>query len=496
MDNQTLHRPNFGILPAIGIILLLLAAVFLADASPAWMILSLLGLSFIAALFWWGNPGELLFLGFVATLAIDISKALVVEGGVYTPGLSLFLSDLFFLGFLGYRIIDRFLITRERMVFPRPLKIALAFTLYMWISGATSNNQLAGLLAAISHTKYFLTALLIVDYIDSPRRLRLALAALTVGLSLQLLMMAAQFISGSDLAIQGSKNTTLGTTLVFESAGGFSAFRPTGFLNHPNVVADYLVFVIPILLGLGFAGKRRIGGVWHIALILLLGSLIGLILTLSRAGWIAAFLGVVFLIAVGLKKGLCSRRHVAGFIGLLIAVAIAVAVVYPGAYLRLTESDQRSSESRWIMMDQAMLIISRNPVFGVGLGGYNGAAQENKPESFTRVSTYFQKDLLKGVVHNKYLLVAAEHGIVGLLLFLAIFFAVLNYFLRFPYWIGPVYLALGAGLASGIASQLVFFLFDTFYTDLRIQLLWLFIGMLLAVCRIQEMVARGSALRQ
>jgi len=189
---------------------------------------------------------------------------------------------------------------------------------------------------------------------------------------------------------------------------------------------------------------------------------------------------------VGVKKRVANRRHLVTFISLLLAIALAVALFYPAAYLRIVSSDQRSSESRWLMMDQAMLIISHHPVFGVGLGGYNGAAQDNLPESFSHVSKYFQDQMLKGVVHNKYLLLTAEHGVVGLILFFAIFWGVLNRYFRFRQWTDPTYVLLGIGLMSGIIAQLVFYLFDHFYADLRIQLLWTFVGLLLAVLRIEQ----------
>ena len=146
-------------------------------------------------------------------------------------------------------------------------------------------------------------------------------------------------------------------------------------------------------------------------------------------------------------------------------------------------------------MDQALLIIKRNPVLGVGLGGYNRAAQNNIPESFSTLSVWFQDELLKGVVHNKYLLVASEQGLIGLGLLLYLLWRYFRLGIIKRHWARPVHFALALGLSGALAGQLVFFLFDHFYADIRISLLWLFLGLYHALVKMdQRMLTQEAAI--
>jgi O-antigen ligase len=192
------------------------------------------------------------------------------------------------------------------------------------------------------------------------------------------------------------------------------------------------------------------------------------------------------MLVAGARKRLIATRNVFAVAAALGCLLALVAVAYPAAYLRITESDHRSGEARMVMMDQALLIIGRHPVTGVGFGGYNRAAQNNIPESYSHLSQPFQEQLLKGVVHNKYLLVTAEHGLIGLALFLALLWRHLAIFFRVPAWRPGLSGPLALGITGAIAGQAVFYLFDHFYLDVRMELLWFCFGLLIALARMQR----------
>src|SRR5437899_2297912 len=67
-----------------------------------------------------------------------------------------------------------------------------------------------------------------------------------------------------------------------------------------------------------------------------------------------------------------------------------ISLVFLAAIYRVILSDSRSSDSRIAMMDQAILVIERHPVLGVGLGGYNKAAQTAIPSSWAALSPDFR----------------------------------------------------------------------------------------------------------
>jgi len=483
-------RPLLPLLMALPLSVLFVA---LSEASPAWVGLVFLACCAAGCAFWLGDIKRVTLFMLILTSPIDISKALIVEGGVYSPGLSLYLSDFFFLVLLALWGFRHFIILRAPLIFDRQHRVALIFLGWLWFGAFYSQHVMSGVLAAVTYTKYFLTYYLLTQVIRRPKDLRLVLVAVFFGFLLQVLYFSAQFVSGSALEIQGAKATHLGTQLVFESAGGLHAFRPSGFLHHPNVLADYLVFLLPTAAGLVLLGKKVIGRkAWLAAFIMLMVGAGMIIITLSRGGWIALAIAALFFIVVGLRRRLVTRHHVMGLITAALVGAAVVAVVYPAAYLRITQSDQRSGESRLIMIDQALLIVRSNPLFGVGLGGYNQAAQNYTPDSFSYVSTYFQDEIRKGVVHNKYLLFTAEHGLIGICLFLYMIWTFFRLLFPITRWRSQLEFALALGLSASIVGQMVFYLFDHFYADVRMAMLWITFGVYHSLAQMQTQTPEGG----
>ncbi len=458
---------------------ILLAAIFVAasDTSVAWLTLICLGCCAFGLAFWFGDLKRVALFMLVLTTPVDLSKALIVEGGVYSPGLSLFLSDIFFLSLLALWSFHRIIVLRTPVSLDQLHRVALLFLAWLWVSATYSQDVMAGALAALTYTKFFVTYFLLTQLIRKPADLRLVLLAFFAGFVLQALYVGAQVLTGSALEFQGAKSTHLGTHLVFGSAGGMHAFRPAGFLHHPNVLADYLVFLLPPAAALSLLGRRRIGrGAWMAAVAVLVAGTGMLVVTLSRGGWIALGVAGVFFAIAGLRRGFVKGHHVTSILATGLVGMALVAALYPAAYLRISQSDQRSGESRLMMIDQAMLIIRENPMLGVGLGGYNRAAQQYTPESFSYVSTFFQDEIRKGVVHNKYLLHTAETGIVGMGLFLHLLWRFFSLLFPFSRWSSPIGYAMALGLSSSILGQMAFFVFDHFYADIRMAMLWVTFG--------------------
>jgi O-antigen ligase len=137
------------------------------------------------------------------------------------------------------------------------------------------------------------------------------------------------------------------------------------------------------------------------------------------------------------------------------------------------------------MIDQAILIIERHPVLGVGLGNYNKAAKTATPSSWAALLPDFRDSLRTGVVHNKYLLTLAETGPLGLILLLLFLGA--NVFLPFSgvTCTSLEQFALILGISAAVLAQAVFYLFDHFSYDLRIGLLYAFSGLLVGMANLR-----------
>ncbi|HEX7637885.1 MAG TPA: O-antigen ligase family protein, partial [Burkholderiaceae bacterium] len=183
-----------------------------------------------------------------------------------------------------------------------------------------------------------------------------------------------------------------------------------------------------------------------------------------------------------------GRLALAGACGLA-----ALLAAYPELLLRLTAPDERSTESRIILTDQAWTIIQAHPWVGVGYGGYNRAAYEYIAPAFANISQEYQEALLQLVVHDHYLLVAAELGVPAMLFFAALMIRFVRQPEPWPGWGEPTSFALATGLSGALVTQLLFLASDNFYADVRVFMIWLAAGTLQAVCRLHRDGLLGAA---
>jgi putative inorganic carbon (HCO3(-)) transporter len=470
------------ILPVVISGLFSLGLTALADSSATWIVLVICGAATLAAVAWVSDVKLSLIFIFFFTLPIDISKALTSYASAYAPVLQVYLSDLAFVPLATLWIFDKTVIHKSRIYWSRVHWIALLLLLWFAVSTFWGLDPV-GRLLHLNHVKYFLYFVVMADLVREPRYLKGAVIGLACGLAAQLVVAALQIMTGSDLRIQGGKDPNNGRVLVFEEAQALHVRRVSGLLPHPNVFADYLTFVLPPLLTLLLLGRKIVGSlVWTLSALLFCGALIALVLALSRAGWIAFGCSLVFIFAAGYGFGIVHKRHLVALTVITVTLIGGISIVFPAAIYRVILSDDRSSESRIAMIDQAILIIERHPVLGVGLGGYTKAAQTAIPSSWALLLPDFRDTLLKGgVVHNKYLLTLAETGPVGFILLLLLLGANLCLPFSRVTWTTPEQFALMLGISAAVLAQSVFYLFEHFSYDTRIGLLYAFSGLLVGM---------------
>ncbi|MGH9845691.1 MAG: O-antigen ligase family protein, partial [Blastocatellia bacterium] len=118
---------------------------------------------------------------------------------------------------------------------------------------------------------------------------------------------------------------------------------------------------------------------------------------------------------------------------------------------RLTDDDRGSAEVRLPLIQVALAMIADNPVLGVGMGSYE-SVMRNYDETPELVTEHFDWP-----VHNVYLHIAAETGLPGLLLFLAL--AALasrrGWMVLRNSGADPLLRALALGLLAGMAAYLI-----------------------------------------
>ncbi|MCK5834056.1 O-antigen ligase family protein, partial [bacterium] len=188
-------------------------------------------------------------------------------------------------------------------------------------------------------------------------------------------------------------------------------FVGTFFWKNP--MAAYLLLFMPFVFAFSL---ERSGWVKWATIFVSIAMLAGLVLTRSRAGWIAGLIaGLIFflpsIIRVMDKKKLFTLLIVA-VAGISLGLLFSPKGVITERVESFTEintenlNKDRSSKERLAMLDAGLDVAEDYPIFGVG------------PRSWPAIRAAYLKKLpfLPRFPHNAYLRAAAELGIPGLIL--------------------------------------------------------------------------------
>jgi O-antigen ligase len=488
-----LRHPVLGALLGLGAGTALLATAGESMALPVLLFVALAGLG---SMVWFKGSLRRYFLVLLFFVApFDLSKAVVPPlDRFHSPGWYMSLGHLALLALCVAWGIERLLVRKVPLQRTRLDTLAFIYLAWIWCSAAMAPGDKVLLLAsAFSYSLCVLAFYVVshaIEHIDEVRRL---MQVVVVGLLLQVAHVGAQMLTRSHLPLPGSKGAGTANAGNVVNFGGqeAAAFRPTGAFDHPNALADYLTLVGIPALALVLMGPQRIPRrTWWVALGVFGLCSVTLLISLSRGGWAAMALGCLAVAVVFWRHRLIGSTHVLGAV-LAGSVALgAVLAAYPQVIWRLTEPDDRSLESRTILNDQALAIVAEHPLTGAGFGAYNRAAHEVHGEKWGSISSDYQQQILKLVVHNHYLLVAAQLGIPALLFWCYLLWRMARQAWPVQRWRDPGTTALAVGLGGALISQMLFLASDNYDADIRVFMLWLTAGLLQALVRLRPWPAQ------
>lgn len=246
--------------------------------------------------------------------------------------------------------------------------------------------------------------------------------------------------------------------------------RIEGTMGHPNILAGYAIMLFFPLVFIFIKEKERNWRIFYFIELILL--IINIVLTYSRASWIALVLGFL---ALGIYY---SYK-------LLIPLVIGggIALFIPTVQLRLSQfTDPSINSGRQRIWTLAMKCFSEHPIFGVGIGNYEAV----HPQYVARFPELDPGEAIYHT-HNVYLKIAAELGIIGVVIFIA---SIIFMYLRFIdiYKKASEYKTLIVGI---LISFSVFFvainLFDNLLLSPKIMnYYFIFIGLVYAIEKIEK----------
>jgi len=218
----------------------------------------------------------------------------------------------------------------------------------------------------------------------------------------------------------------------------------SGYISGPfenrNVLASFLVFTMPVSVGFIFESSNRKLRIL-ISLIAVL-SLVALIFTRTRGAWLG-FIGAMFFFTwakveseggIGRVLSHLLRRRSVIFIfcfviclGLLMRWDYRKPSSFTKKFLSIADLKDPATRHRFVMWRTGIDLIKENPVFGTGAGTFKKIHPKYQSK-YLRTKKYGMFEGLSRFIHNDYLEMAADTGLLGLGTFL--------WLVATLYWIG------------------------------------------------------------
>ena len=249
-------------------------------------------------------------------------------------------------------------------------------------------------------------------------------------------------------------NKWLGMSSQYPYQGGVSVIedyfgrwlRAYGTLPHPNILGGFLSIALLLLLGLFFVSRERRERILYLLFFPPLVS--GLFVTFSRGSWLGFILALFYLSYLIFWKG--QNQRLKTILGNFILIGLTIGALFSiffkeQLFTRLqgrAPLEVRSEEERMIYFFQAKEIIKSNFLNkrywyrGEGIGNYTLAIYK-KIDS--RLPSWRYQP-----VHNLFILIWAELGIIGFFIFLIFFYNIFRK-IRKGRWVSQIEFIISLG---------------------------------------------------
>jgi O-antigen ligase len=342
----------------------------------------------------------------------------------------------------------------------RPLfRLSLPLILYVAVATLSTINADSLQLSIAELTILFQTLLLyiyIIGTVKTEEEVTFIAVLLVVGLLLEsVLLLAAHLVIKSNIFIGG-----LVKVWANEDGRAGGAFSP-------NIAGAYFSFMLPLAMAV-LVARLKTAYRWLAVAAFGLGG-ISLILTQSRGGWMAFGISIMLFCWITWRRGWLSTSTV---VVMIIIASVLFALSYNVVIERLTaDYSQDAAESRLPLITLALRAIADKPGLGVGANNLALALEDYVTAELSGVWL--------APVHNQFLRIWSETGLVGLMAFVLFLLRALWHGWRVWRRAYSRLMALLALAFSGaILGHMAHMQVDSFLSRTPVQSLWLIAGLL------------------
>lgn len=398
------HRPRSRMLPILvagGLALFAAEFILRVLSLPAqWVPLLLGGTLLTCAIIVLGNTRKLLLIAILLGVPFSINinffyrdemADLNAIGGMYLSMSTLaliVLYGLWFLDALGKRTRDTGILSLLRSDFILCVHLSL-----MILAALLASDVMLGFFQIVQLVQFFFLYIYLRHVVRDREDVKFVLTFLFLGLVAEGFIMLALRVIGEPITIMSIRARI--------TDGG----RVGGTVGGPNGASAYLTLLIAPAMGLFLSRVQT--AYKFLSLTGVLVGIAGLIVTMSRGGWLGCAVSATVFAFFALRRRWLAPSAV---FSLAVGAAIVILALKDPIIARLASSDEGAAYARWPLMQIAGSMIAGQPFLGVGTNNFAVHLGEyaTGPLANEWLST----------VHNRYLLIWAESGMFALISYL------------------------------------------------------------------------------
>jgi len=454
-------------------------------------ILVLVGIAIIAAFLMnyiaWGLGGKWLFIFILSVIMASLIAAsrnlkllfiaiyiillpLRIDIALRKEYFLILVSDFIVLGLYFSWLIEIVLRKELRFEFRREDFFALGFLVSCIISIIFNPPD-----PKYSYDKVFLSirGFLIYFYfsrkIEREDELRFFLNFLLFTVFLESVVVLLQYSTGGPLGLKflGERGYPLVAYL-----GPRKFFRAGGTLGHPNHLAFFLVLLAPVLLGAALS-EIRLRRAFFIGVFL---AGIPMILSLSKGSWIG--FGVALLIIYFYFFKSAKVKSPGRFVLVLLFSLLPFLIFLPLVINRFANITPTTVQTRILLARISIELLKKHALIGIGLGNFMKFLAQY---AITR-------EFMLNPVHNEFLRIGSETGVLGLSFFLLFYASILRRAMGLANSSIPLVRAIAIGTIGSLVAFFIHSQVDVvFYTNVQVHLLfWSLCGMVSGLLNIER----------
>ncbi len=254
-----------------------------------------------------------------------------------------------------------------------------------------------------------------------------------------------------------------------------NTWRATGMIGVANAYGSYLAAIAPLAIRASLFLNIKPKWMWHIISVFSIGALLA---TYTRGAWLAFAASMIIFFYLDFTKKKLSQRQMLLLVVVVLAGSVFISLKYGHVITHRMEDSTEAitsdnKHSRMGLAKDASRIIRENPVMGTGLNNYRYHADE--------------ETMGTRIVHNTYLLVAAQQGLPGGILFALMNLIIMIFGFKILKSKDPVLYHIGA---AGLAGMFAFLLYYMVAPDYRLVILklqhWRALAMIVAMLGVEE----------